>query len=252
MAVDKSIISKIRRVVFSRFEPTSSLVMWGKPVGDKFTFWVFDKGAWEEVGASDGVYVPDVSVYLSAFTNDVGFVTESQLPDLSALDNLATVATSGSYNDLTDKPTIPSLSEYATQSWVNQQGFIKGYTETDPVFTASAAHGITSSDISNWNSKTSNVGTITGITMNGASKGTSGVVNLGTVITDVSGKVDKTTTINGKALSSNVTLNASDVGALPSSTVIPAAQVNADWNASSGVAQILNKPTIPTITFRQW
>lgn len=29
---------------------------------------------------------------------------------------------------------------------------------------------------------------------------------------------------------------------------IPAAQVNADWNAVSGVAQILNKPTIPTIT----
>lgn len=29
---------------------------------------------------------------------------------------------------------------------------------------------------------------------------------------------------------------------------IPAAQVNADWNASSGVAQILNKPTIPAIT----
>jgi len=27
---------------------------------------------------------------------------------------------------------------------------------------------------------------------------------------------------------------------------IPAAQVNADWNATSGVAQILNKPTIPT------
>ena len=27
---------------------------------------------------------------------------------------------------------------------------------------------------------------------------------------------------------------------------IPAAQVNSDWNASSGVAQILNKPTIPT------
>lgn len=39
---------------------------------------------------------------------------------------------------------------------------------------------------------TANVGTITGITMNGASKGTSGVVDLGTVITahqDISGKV---------------------------------------------------------------
>ena len=28
---------------------------------------------------------------------------------------------------------------------------------------------------------------------------------------------------------------------------IPAAQVNADWNATSGAAQILNKPTIPTV-----
>lgn len=55
--------------------------------------------------------------------------------------------------------------------------------ETDPVFLASAAANITTSDISNWNSKTDNVGTITGITMNGASKGTSGVVDLGTVLT---------------------------------------------------------------------
>ena len=41
---------------------------------------------------------------------------------------------------------------------------------------------------------TANVGTITGITMNGSSKGTSGVVDLGTVITahqDISGKVNK-------------------------------------------------------------
>jgi len=29
---------------------------------------------------------------------------------------------------------------------------------------------------------------------------------------------------------------------------IPAAQVNSDWNATSGVAQILNKPSIPTST----
>lgn len=34
---------------------------------------------------------------------------------------LATVATTGSYNDLIDKPSIPSLSGYATQSWVNTQ-----------------------------------------------------------------------------------------------------------------------------------
>lgn len=34
-----------------------------------------------------------------------------------------------------------------------------------------------------------------------------------------------------------------DLDNLPS---IPAAQVNSDWNATSGVAEILNKPTIPT------
>lgn len=36
-----------------------------------------------------------------------------------------------------------------------------------------------------------------------------------------------------------------DYGDLNNKPTIPAAQVNADWNAGSGVAQILNKPTIP-------
>lgn len=77
---------------------------------------------------------------------------------------------------------------------------LQSYTETDPVFTASVAHGITSNDITNWNNKTSNVGTITGITMNGASKGTSGVVNLGTVITSETALSKGTTTGNGNAV----------------------------------------------------
>jgi len=38
------------------------------------------------------------------------------------------------------------------------------FDEADPVFTASAAYGITSSDITNWNSKTSNTGTVTKVT----------------------------------------------------------------------------------------
>ena len=59
------------------------------------------------------------------------------------------------------------------------------------------------SDLTNDSNFTSNTGTIIGITMNGVSKGTSGVVNLGTVLTDhqdISGKVDKVT---GMGLSSN-------------------------------------------------
>lgn len=61
---------------------------------------------------------------------------------------LATVATSGLYSDLSGAPSIP------TESTVAGWGFTK------------------------------NAGTITGIRMNGASKGTSGVVDLGTVLTE--------------------------------------------------------------------
>ena len=49
-------------------------------------------------------------------------------------------------------------------------------------------------------------GAITGITMNGTSKGTSGVINLGTVLTshqDISGKADKSATVSNVAWSSN-------------------------------------------------
>lgn len=87
---------------------------------------------------------------------------------------------------------------YATEQWVEDKKYLT--QETDPVFDASPAKGITDDDIKNWNSKTSNVGTITGIKMNGVSKGTAGVVDLGTVITNVDGKVDK---VDGKGLSEN-------------------------------------------------
>lgn len=55
---------------------------------------------------------------------------------------------------------------------------LTSYTETDPVYSASAASGITSSDITNWNNKTSNTGTITGVSVNGTSVATSGVANI--------------------------------------------------------------------------
>lgn len=45
-------------------------------------------------------------------------------------------------------------------------GYIKSYTETDPVFGASAAAGITSTDISNWNAKVSDDKTWNGVTLN--------------------------------------------------------------------------------------
>lgn len=54
-----------------------------------------------------------------------------------------------SYNSLSNKPTIPTK----TSDLTNDSGFLTSYTETDPVFSASPAAGITSTDISSWNAK---------------------------------------------------------------------------------------------------
>jgi len=195
------------------------------------------------------------------------FYTESEVDGLlgskANSNDLATVATSGSYNDLDDTPTIPMVPTNVS-AFNNDAGYITSYTESDPTV-PSHVKGITTTDISNWNGKqaaiadlsdirngaalgatalqsytetdptvpawakaankpsytaaevgalpdsttiptkvsdltndsgfTSNTGTITGITMNGVSKGTSGVVNLGTVLTahqDISGKANST------------------------------------------------------------
>lgn len=195
---------------------------------------------------------------VSAFTNDAGYLNE--IPDdsvglnqldstiVNALNNinnkantadLASVAFSGSYNDLTNKPTIPtktsnltndsnfvSDTDYATASkggvikvgsglaitngvlsttgggvadavewsnvlnkpsdvsyWnndagyitsaalptktsdlTNDSGFLTSYTETDPIYSASPAAGITSADISSWDAKSNFSGSYNDLT----------------------------------------------------------------------------------------
>ena len=46
--------------------------------------------------------------------------------------------------------TPPDLSSYATETYVTSRGYLTSYTETDPVFSASAASNITTAKISNW------------------------------------------------------------------------------------------------------
>lgn len=61
----------------------------------------------------DAIEVPTKT---SELTNDSGFLTEHQsLEEYAKKANLATVATSGSYNDLTDKPEISTGASTATE-----------------------------------------------------------------------------------------------------------------------------------------
>ena len=46
--------------------------------------------------------------------------------------------------------TPPDLSSYATETYVTTRGYLTSYTETDPVFSASAASNVTTTKISNW------------------------------------------------------------------------------------------------------
>ena len=162
-------------------------------------------------------------------SNTITPLTEHQ--DITGKQDKITSTNKLDYSLLSNTPTIPSE---VTESTVSGWGFTKNsgtyskpstgipktdlasevqtslekadsalqsYTETDPVFSASAAAGIKSTDITNWNSKTSNKGTVTSVAvkMNNTTKGTvtsSGTIDLGTVITehqDISGKQDKLT-----------------------------------------------------------
>lgn len=134
------------------------------------------------------------------------YPTESEIAAVYATKaSLAKVATSGSYNDLSDKPSIPSA---VTESTVSGWGFTKntgtyskpstGIPKTDLASAVQISLGKADTALQSYTEQYK--GTVTGVKMNGATKNpSSGVVDLGTVITahqDISGKLDATVAAN--------------------------------------------------------
>jgi len=108
----------------------------------------------------------------SDLTNDSNFVVDANYVHTDAnfttteKNKLAGIASGAEVNVQSDwnatsgdalilnKPTIPTVPTNVS-AFTNDAGYITGYTETDPVFAASPAHGITSANISSWNGKAS-------------------------------------------------------------------------------------------------
>ena len=123
--------------------------------------------------------------------------------------DVSRVAITGSYNDLTDKPTIPTVNDATLTIQKN------GVDVT--TFTANSATNTTANIV--------------------VPTKTSDLTNDGADNTSTYVEADELATV----------ATSGSYNDLSNKPTIPAAQVNSDWNASSGVAQILNKPTLATV-----
>lgn len=98
--------------------------------------------------------------------------TKSQITDFPT-SMPANGGNASTVNDHTVNSDVPVNAKFTDTTYTSKSA-VSGGTDVSLVTTGEKA---------TWNAKTSNTGTITGITMNGTSKGTSGVVDLGTVLT---------------------------------------------------------------------
>lgn len=252
--------------------------------------------------------LPSIPDSTSDLTNDSGFITASQAPvqsvngqvgtvnisipeqvnaDWNSVSgtsqilnkpSLSTVATSGSYTDLSNKPTIPTNTNQLT----NGAGFVTAVqaASSAPVQSVNGQVGNVTLTIpaaqiqSDWNqSNTSaldyikNKPTIPSVvypvtSVNGktgdvvlvntdvgaaATSHTHAIADITGLQTALNGKISvgasiPYSTLTGAPALATVATSGSYAD-LTNKPTIPSAQVNSDWSATTGVAQVLNKPT---------
>ena len=177
---------------------------------------------------------------------------------VSSLDYLSIGALSANtkipstYSDFTDVAsknhthseylTSSALNGYATQSWVQSQNYITnsaltGYATENWVLSKNYISGITGAMVSTALGYTA----ISASNLNGYA--TESWVLSKNYITSAALSEYATEVYVGSAISA---LTYSSVGALSAATHIPSDPVNADWNATTGLSSIKNKPTLGT------
>ena len=164
---------------------------------DAYDEYIYVSNAWEHIGSTD----IDLSGYQTKIDSSHK-LSSDLVDDTNKTNKFVTSAEKTTWNGKYTKPSggIPKsdLASAVQTSLGKADTALQSISSSD----VTTALGYTPYNSTNPNGYTSNVGTITGITMNGASKGTSGVVDLGTVITshqDISGKANKISVVQTSA-----------------------------------------------------
>lgn len=142
------------------------------------------------------------------------YATTAQVDAKADNASLSTVAKTGQYADLQSKPTIPVVTGTNTGD--------------ETATTIKSKLGIS---------------TLSGV--NTGDQDISGLATISSVTSGLAAKVDK---VVNKQLSTEdyTTAEKNKLSGIATGAEV---NVNADWNATSGDAQILNKPTIPTVNY---
>lgn len=169
--------------------------------------------------------------------NDIGTINLALANKANSAD-LASIATSGDFSDLQNKPT--TLAGYGITDAASTEDAQKAATAVQSVkITGSSTElkngtnvvlpayptSLPASDVKAW-AKEDNKPTYTA----------SEVGALSDTVTHLSGDVPTTRTVNGKALSVDITLTAADVNALPNTTVIPTISDSYSSTSSDGMS----------------
>ena len=167
------------------------------------TYWVFLGHSTDNNTTYSGMTVAEITAGTSTTNRLISpknlrdyFYTEGEVDDLLS-------GKEDTISDLADIRSGAALGATALQSFTESDPTVPSWAKqsTKPSYTASEVGALPDttviptkvSELTNDSGFTTNTGTITGITMNGVSKGTSGNVNLGTVLTEhqsLTGKQD--------------------------------------------------------------
>lgn len=156
--------------------------------------------------------------------------------------NIQTFSANQSTN-ATANITVPTK----TSDLTNDSGYINGYTETDPIFSASPAAGITNANITQWNAAEQNVQADWNVTSSSSDAYIKNKPTIPTKTSDLTNDSNFVSDANYVHTDNNYTTT--EKNKLAGIAEGAEANVQSDWNVSDSTSDafIKNKPTIPKV-----